>query len=244
MRTLIVEDEPLARRELRGLLADFPWIEICGEAANAREALALVARWRPELLLLDIEMPGRNGFEFLDALPPPHPHVIFTTAYDQFAVHAFDANALDYLLKPIEPVRLAAALDKIRQRYPTNAMPPLPVVSPIDPLREKDRVFVRDGDRCWFVQVGSIRLLAAEDNYTRVYFDDQSPLLHRTLTAMEQRLPPRLFLRANRSELVNLQYVESIDPWFSSSFKVRLRGGREVEFSRRQAQILRDRLSL
>jgi two-component system LytT family response regulator len=246
IKTIIIDDEPLARKELRGLLEPFAFITVSAEAANAVEALKLTKEHRPQLLFLDIEMPGRNGFEFLEELPPPHPHIIFATAYDAFAIRAFEVNALDYLMKPIHPGRLEAALEKVRFHIERNDSPyPTSVqAEPVKALTEEDRVFVREGDRCWFVPVRSIRLLEADGNYTRIYLEREKPLLYRTIASMEERLPPKLFLRANRSQLVNLTSIESIGQWFSGSLKVTLRGGIEVEFSRRQAQIFRDRLSL
>jgi two-component system LytT family response regulator len=247
MKAIIIDDERLAREGLKGLLADFPFVEVCGEAANATEALKLVAKVRPDLLFLDIEMTGQNGFDLLEAMPPPHPHVIFVTAYSAFALRAFEVNALDYLLKPIDAKRLGAALEKVRASDAGTtraAKAGAEGVAPDMPLREDDRVFVRDGDRCWFVPVRSIRLLESEGNHTRVHFDREKPLIYRTLGSMEERLPARLFLRANRSQLVNLTFIETIGQWFSGSLKVALRGGPEVEFSRRQAQLFRERLSL
>lgn len=248
LKVLIVDDERLARAELRTLLAPFPNVEICGEAANARQALRLVNECRPLLIFLDVEMPGQSGFDFLESLAPPHPEVIFTTAFDEFALRAFEVNALDYLVKPIHPKRLRAALEKVRDRAATaedkagtaNRNP----VAAGGMLGEGDRVFVREGDRCWFVPVCSIPLLEAEGNHTRIHFADAAPLLYRTLVSMEERLPANLFMRANRSQLINLTFIESIGQWFSGSLKVKLRGGFEVELSRRQAQLFRDRLSL
>ena len=247
MKAIIVDDERLAREGLKGLLADFPFVEVCGEAANATEALKLVAQVRPDLLFLDIEMTGQNGFDLLEAMPPPHPHVIFVTAYSAFALRAFEVNALDYLLKPIDAKRLGTALEKVRGKdagATHAAKAGTESSAPETSLREDDRVFVRDGDRCWFVPVRSIRLLESEGNHTRVHFDREKPLIYRTLGSMEERLPARLFLRANRSQLVNLTFIETIGQWFSGSLKVALRGGPEVEFSRRQAQLFRERLSL
>lgn len=248
MKTLIIDDERLAREELRGLLSTFPDVEIVGEAANVTEALRLIPKLQPELLFLDIAMPGRTGFDLLAALPPPHPQLIFVTAFDAFALRAFEVNALDYLMKPVHPQRLAAAVAKVRARL-SPATPAEPTAlqatdEPTAPLRDDDSVFVREGDRCWFIPVRSLRLLEADGNHTRLYFGEDRPLLYRTLAAMESRLPASLFLRANRSQLVNLAFIEKVEPWFSGSVKVRLRGGPEVEFSRRQAQLFRDRTSL
>ena len=247
MKVVLIDDERLAREELRGLLSEFPDLEIVGEAANVTEALKLVPKLRPDLLFLDIEMPGRTGFDFLAALPPPHPQLIFATAFDAFALRAFEVNALDYLMKPVHPQRLAAAVAKVRARLAPASSATDPDERPDEPtapLREDDSVFVREGDRCWFIPVRSLRLLEADGNHTRLYFGEDRPLLYRTLGAMETRLPASLFLRANRSQLVNLSFIEKVEPWFSGSIKVRLRGGPEVEFSRRQAQLFRERTAL
>ena len=245
MRTLIIDDEIIARQELRHLLAAHPHITVCGEAGNATEALALTAKLRPDLLLLDIHLPGRTGFDFLEALPPPHPHVIFTTAHDAFALRAFNVNALDYLLKPIEPERLAQALAKLA--YPAAAHPALPPNSQEAPdiaLGPLERVFVREGERCWFVQLASLSLLETVGNHTRLHFGAERALLSRPLASIEARLPASLFIRANRSQIINLTLIEKVEPWFSGTLKVRLRNGVEVEFSRRQALIFRERASL
>jgi len=243
MKTVIIDDERPARQELRTLLDNHPDIEICGEAENASTALKLIAVEKPDLLFLDIQMPGKSGFELLEELPPPHPHVIFTTAYDEYAVRAFEINALDYLMKPINPKRLQTALERIQDR----------VIVPADgvdggtlsgPWTEEDRVFVRERDRCWFVPIKSIRLIESEGNHSRIHFDREQPLLHRTLDSLEEKLPPKIFLRANRAQIVNLSFVETIEPWFSGSLKVKLREGAEIEFSRRQAQLFREQMSL
>jgi two-component system LytT family response regulator len=255
MKIVLVDDERLARQELRGLLSEHPDLEVVGEAANVTEALKLIPRLQPDLIFLDIEMPGRTGFDLLATLPPPHPQVIFVTAFDAFALRAFEVNALDYLMKPVHPKRLAAALAKVRDRgektLATGSVASLDAPArqsdedaPTAPFREDDHVFVREGDRTWFIPVRSLRLLESVGNHTRLYFGTEKPLLYRTLASMEARLPATLFLRANRSQLVNLTWIESVDPWFSSSVKVRLRGGPEIEFSRRQAQLFRGRTSL
>ncbi len=246
MRTLLVDDEPPARKELRGLLAAHPSIEIVGEAANATEATKLVMRLQPDLVFLDIEMPGRSGFEWLEQLPLPHPAVIFVTAYDSFALRAFEVNALDYLLKPVSPRRLAEAVARLeRQSSGSSEIP----IDPIEPeaalsLREDDPVFVREGKRCWFVPVREIILLESVGNHTRIWFRDVKPLLPRSLATLEARLPASLFLRANRFQIVNRNAIERAESWFGGNLKTILKGGHSVEFSRRQARILKERLSL
>jgi two-component system LytT family response regulator len=249
MKALLIDDERLARNELRRLLAGFPDVTIVGEAAHAAQARQQLAALSPDLLFLDVQMPGESGFELLASLEPPVPHVIFTTAYDEFAVKAFEFNALDYLLKPVDPVRLAAAIDKLRAVAPGGAPAPAGSIAtkPGDKparLAAEDKVFVREGDRCWFVEVKQIRLLESEGNYTRVHFGDAQPQLFRSLNAMEARLDPKFFFRANRRQIVNLTWIDKIEPWFSGGLLVYLKGGAKVELSRRQAQDFREKMSL
>jgi two-component system LytT family response regulator len=244
MKALLIDDERLARNELRRLLAKHPDIAIIGEAANADEARTRIAELAPDLLFLDIQMPGDDGFRLLESLEPPLPQVIFTTAYDEFAVKAFEFNALDYLLKPVDPVRLAAALEKVHARPETPAAGAAASAERPNRLASEDKVFVREGERCWFVEVKSIRLMESEGNYTRVHFGDAQPQLFRSLNAMEERLDPRSFFRANRRQIINLAWIDRIEPWFSGGLLVYLKGGLKVELSRRQAQAFREQMSL
>jgi two-component system LytT family response regulator len=176
----------------------------------------------------------------LESLEPPVPRVIFTTAFDEFAVKAFELNALDYLLKPVDPARLAAALGRLREQAGTAPEPGEKSTR----LAADDKVFVREGDHCWFVEVRRIRLLESEGNYTRVHFDDAQPQLFRSLNAMEARLDPKCFFRANRRQIINFAWIEKIEPWFSGGLLVQLKGGAKVELSRRQAQEFREKMSL
>jgi two-component system LytT family response regulator len=188
----------------------------------------LAAELSPDLLFLDVQMPQMSGFDLLDRLEDV-PQVIFTTAYDAYAIKAFEVNALDYLMKPIAPARLAAALAKVRPRSA--------------PVR-LERVFVRDGDRCWIVTLPDISLLESEGNYTRVHFNGQRPLIRRSLNALEGQLDPAMFFRANRQEILNLKWIEKVDLGVAGGLSVTLRGGRAVEMSRRQSGRLREVLSL
>lgn len=242
MKALLIDDERLARNELRRLLAAHPDIVIAGEAVDAEDAAEKVRALQPDLLFLDVQMPGADGFSLLEQLEMPLPAVIFTTAYDEFAVKAFEFNALDYLLKPVDPSRLGAALEKLRLRGSAAGGPGDSAAR--TRLALDDKVFVREGDHCWFVPVKNIRLLESEGNYTRVHFDDNKPQLFRSLTAMEERLDPKNFFRANRKQVINLAWVEGIEPWFSGGLLVQLKGGLKVELSRRQAQDFRERMSL
>jgi two-component system LytT family response regulator len=245
MKALLIDDERLARNELRRLLGVFPDLQIVGEAANAKQAREQLATLKPELIFLDVQMPGETGMDLLESLEPPVPNVIFTTAYDEFAVKAFELNAVDYLLKPVDPARLAAALEKLRAKLAGAATEtPSDRRAARDRLAAEDKVFVREGDRCWFVEVKSIRLLESEGNYTRVHFDNAQPQLFRSLNAMEERLDPKYFFRANRRQIINLAWIDKIEPWFSGGLLVHLKGGAKVELSRRQAQEFREKMSL
>lgn len=240
MKTLLIDDERLARNELRRLLEAYPAIEICDEAANAKQAREKIHALKPDLLFLDVQMPGESGMDLLASLEPPLPQVIFTTAFDEFAVKAFELNALDYLLKPVDPARLASAIERLKLKSGEAASSE----ERPSPLAETDKVFVREGDRCWFVEVRSIRLLESEGNYTRVHFDDAQPQLFRSLNAMESRLDSKVFFRANRRQIINLAWIDKIEPWFSGGLLVQLKGGAKVELSRRQAQEFREKMSL
>jgi two-component system, LytTR family, response regulator len=232
VRTVIVDDEPLARRELRRLLADFALVDIVGEAPNVGEAAPLIERTLPELLFLDIQMPGGTGFDLLASLEHL-PRVIFTTAYDTHAIHAFEVNALDYLLKPIEPERLAAAVARAQASLTRIAEPPGVTTHVLE------RLFVRDRDRCWFVPLREVLMFASEGNYVRILWEKGRPLLGRPLSSLEPRLDPRCFFRANRRQIINLEFIDSVEPGINGQLHVQLRGGPEVEVSRRQARVFR-----
>ncbi len=239
MKVLIVDDTRLARQELKTLLQPHSDIAEMREADGMEAALAAINKAMPDVLLLDIQMPGGTGFDLLERLDEVPP-VIFTTAYDQYAVQAFDANALDYLVKPIEPERLSAALAKVRRQLHQTAEP----AANEPPLAGGKQVFIRDGEQCWFVRLDEISLIEAAGNYVQVSFRDQRAILSRSLTALEQRLDPALFYRANRSCLVNLQHIQNIEPWVNDGFLLTLPNNQQVEVSRRQARQLRSRLEL
>ncbi|MBY0503399.1 MAG: response regulator transcription factor [Bryobacteraceae bacterium] len=226
MTALIIDDEWLARRELRRLLQPHPEIQVVGEAVDGEQALKQIGEHSPDLLFLDIQMPGLSGFDLLEQLGADVPQVIFTTAFDQHAVRAFEVNALDFLLKPIAPERLALALRRLAPPRPAPA-----------------QVFVRDGDRCWIVRWLEIFLLESEGNYTRLHFGAERPLIRRSLQALELQLDPRMFFRANRQQIFNLHWIEKtyLD---AGLLTVTLRGGATVDLSRRQTERLKDTLSL
>jgi len=238
MRALIIDDERLARKELAKLLEEHPSIEIVGEAMNADEAEQMINELNPELLFLDIQMPGRTGFQLLESLESV-PLVVFTTAYDVFALKAFEVNALDYLLKPIQAERLSEAVHKIMEKERAKAGR-----AAGKKLGLEDQVFVKDGERCWFVNLANIRFFESDGNYIKVYFDSNRPMIHKSLNALDDRLDERAFFRASRKHIINLSWVEGIEPWFNGGLMVKLRGGDKVEVSRRQAAKFKDMMSL
>ncbi len=238
MKALIVDDERLARKELMKLLEEHPSIEIVGEAQNADEAEQMITDLNPDLLFLDIQMPGRTGFQLLESLDTV-PLVVFTTAYDEFALKAFEVSALDYLLKPITAERLSEAVHKIQEKERIRSGR-----ARDQKLGLEDQVFVKDGERCWFVSLANIRLFESDGNYIKVYFDANRPMIHKSLNALDEKLDERAFFRASRKHIVNLSWVESIEPWFNGGLMVKLRGGDKVEVSRRQAAKFKDMMSL
>jgi two-component system LytT family response regulator len=233
MRAAIIEDEPLARVELRRLLQPHPSVEIVGEAANIEEAKKLIHATSPDLLFLDIHMPGGTGFDLLEQLEHV-PAVIFTTAYDEHAVRAFEIDAIDYLLKPIEPERLADAIGRMQALTATRENKKV--------TREiLEQLFVRDGPRCWFVPLHEVHLISSEGNYVRLHWKQAKPLFGKSLVNLEQRLDPKLFFRANRQQLINLQFIEEVDVGVGGRLHIQLRGGPEIEVSRRQARLFIER---
>jgi two-component system LytT family response regulator len=236
MKALIVDDEPLARRELRRLLAAHRSIQIVGEAGDIDEAHERIDSLAPGIVFLDIQMPGGTGFDLLARLDWM-PRIIFTTAYDRYAVTAFDVNALDYLLKPVEPERLAAALDKL-QATPLAAERDIRKDSPLEQL------FVRDGPRCWFVPLRDVSVFNAEGNYVRMQWGQERPLLGRSLAALESKLDPQRFFRANRQQIINLALIRSVDLGIGGRLLVQLNDGLEVQISRRQARQFRERTTV
>lgn len=243
IKAIIIDDERLARNELKKLLADFPEIEIVAEAANATEGIEKISDLSPELVFLDIQMPGKTGFEMLSELDRA-PNVIFTTAYDEYALKAFEVNALDYLLKPVEPKRLADAINKLHNHEERDHGNGEPLNFNKSILRETDQVFVKDGERCWFVKLTDIRLFESVGNYAKVYFGTNKPLILKSLNALEERLDEKVFFRANRKHIVNLRLIEKVEPYFNGGLLLELKGGEKIEVSRRQTVKFKEMMSL
>lgn len=241
-RAMIVDDERLARNELKKLIADFPEIILIGEASNAAEGIEKIDSLQPDVIFLDIQMPGKTGFEMLAELNHV-PQVVFTTAYDEFALKAFEVNAFDYLLKPIDPKRFTETVQKL-----LIAPDPQPVAGSDIPyrgiLQEHDQVFVKDGDRCWFVKLSEIRLFESVGNYAKVFFAGNKPLILKSLNALEERLDSKVFFRANRKHIVNLRMIEKVEPYFNGGLLLEIQGGEKIEVSRRQAVKFKEMMSL
>jgi two-component system LytT family response regulator len=242
-RVIIIDDERLARKELKKLLEDFPELEVVDEAANVDEGISKIELHNPDHIFLDIQMPGKTGFDLLRELNHT-PEVIFTTAYDEYALKAFEVNALDYLLKPIEPKRLADALHKLDEENEDVSVSNVSSIPGKFTLNEHDQVFVKDGERCWFVKISEIRMFESVGNYARVYFGINKPLILKSLNALEERLDQRVFFRANRKHIVNLRMIEKVEPYFNGGLLLEIQGGDKIEISRRQAVKFKEMMSL
>ncbi len=240
MKTLVVDDSRLARNELKRLLKEFDNVQIVGEAASVDEAIEKITELKPDLIFLDIQMPGKSGFDLLEELESV-PEVIFSTAYDEHALKAFEYNALDYLVKPVQKQRLAGSVAKVFEKLKKKAQEE--ASGQEDKLTSNDQVFVKDGEKCWFVQLSEIRLFEVSGNYTTVYFDNSKPMITRTLNYLESRLDDKTFFRANRQQIINLKWIERIEPWFSGSLRIYMKGGEEIDVSRRQTLKFKDLMS-
>lgn len=244
INAIIVDDERLARQELKRILADVKKVNIIDEHNNAEDAIEAIEKSKPDLVFLDIQMPGKNGFELLEELDYT-PEIMFITAYDEYALKAFEVNALDYILKPIEEERFEKSLDSVINRIENRKKEQEEIENlPSDLLTENDQVFLKDGDRCWFVQLKDIRLFESEGNYVRVYFENEKPLILKSLNNLEKKLSDKIFFRANRKHMINLKWVDKIETWFNGGLLVILKDGQKVEISRRQTSKLKDMMSL
>ncbi|MCO4805226.1 MAG: response regulator transcription factor [Flavobacteriales bacterium] len=242
IRAMIIDDERLARQEIKSLLENISDIEVVAESGVVDEALDIIEKENPDLLLLDIQMPGKTGFELLDELDGKAPEVIFITAYDEYALKAFEVNALDYLMKPVEEERLRESLIKVKKRIADRQNQAEPVGD--GKLDIKDQVFLKDGEKCWFVELDKVRLFESEGNYVRVYFDDQRPLILKSLNALTDRLSEKFFFRASRKHIINLRWVEKVETWFNGGLLVILKDGTKIEVSRRQSVKLKEMMAL
>jgi len=219
LKVLIIDDERNAREEIKLLLKSYPDVEIIGEAKNADDAKEQIDIKKPDLLFLDIQMPEKTGFDLLESLDNV-PQVIFTTAYDQYAVKAFEVSAIDYLMKPIREERFAKAMEQLK----------------VKSTKEKDdRIFVKDRQQYHFISWNKVHLIESMDNYARLFFDDKNVFLKTSLNLLEQKLDEVLFFRVNRAQIINLNYIDKIIPLPGGKLKVLLKTGDAIEASDRQS---------
>ena len=242
IRTLIVDDEAPARERLKRYLANLEGVQVIGEADDGVQAVEMIEAQSPELVLLDIQMPGMDGFGVVEALEDP-PAIIFVTAYDQYAIRAFDVHALDYLLKPFSRERLAKAVDRAKESLAEKQDPSAQLRPLLEGLaaegRYMTRLAVRDRNCIRVLDTEEVDWIGIEDEQVMIHVGEQAYPIRRTLTELEARLNPHRFFRAHRSAIVNLDRVQEIIPWFKGGHILRLTTGAEVDLSRAQARALR-----
>lgn len=238
MRALLVDDERLARVELTKLLEKFPEIEIVGEASNGEEAIDKIEELNPELVFLDIQMPGMTGFEVLEHLHVV-PQIIFVTAYDEYALKAFEANALDYILKPVELTRLEKAISKVIEQKEEESLN-----TSTEKLSYDSQIFIKDGEKCWFVKMDKVRMFESEGNYVRLYFEDSKPMILKSLNNLEKRLSDKEYFRISRKYIINLTWIEKVEAWFNGGLRVTLKSGEKLEISRRQTSRFKELMTI
>ncbi len=240
IKAVIVEDSRLARNELKELIKNHKEIQLVGEAENVDEGFELIQNTKPDLLFLDINMPEKDGFELLEMLDEV-PITVFTTAFDEYAIKSFEYNALDYLLKPISEKRFALAIKKVVSQL-TNSSNEVEIST--EKLTVNSQIFIKDGEKCWLVKIGEVTLFEIVGNYTRVFFQDEKPLLYKSLNQVEEKIPEQIFFRANRQQIININHIQSVVPWFNGKLKLTLNNSKEIEISRRQSYIFKDRLKI
>jgi two-component system LytT family response regulator len=237
IKAVIVEDSRLARNELKELLKSHPEIELIGEAENVDKGFELISKTQPNLLFLDINMPEKDGFELLEMLENV-PITIFTTAFDEYAIKSFEYNAFDYLLKPINPKRFSQAIEKVQANIENQE------TKNSQKLNLSNQIFIKDGEKCWLVKIEDIYLFEVDGNYTKVFFKDEKAVIAKSLNQIETKLPDEFFFRANRNQIINIQFATQIDPWFSGNLLVHLPKDKKIEISRRQSSSFKEKLSL
>lgn len=242
MKAIVIEDSRLARQGLIRMLKGFAEIEVMAEAENPAQALPLIEQIQPELLFLDIHMPGGSGFDLLNQLAYS-PKVIFTTAFSEYAIKSFEHHTIDYLLKPISFKRLEIALQKLQDNG-DELKQDLALESPEKPVLEmSDKVFLKDNEQCYLVALASIDYFESCKNYTRLFFEQKNAFIKKSLTAIEARLPGQCFFRVNRQYIVNLNAVKEIEEAIADGYLITMHDGKVLDISRRNASLLKERLS-
>ncbi len=236
-KTLIIDDERLAREEVKRALKPHQEFHVVGEASHVDEAIKLIETEAPDIIFLDIHMPEKSGFDLLEELGTV-PEVVFTTAYDQYAVKAFELNALDYLVKPLREERFAKTIAKVKQELlkKRQATP--------DVLPMHRKIFIKDGEACYFIPLSEIRYIESLENYARLYFGEQKAMIKRSLNLLEEKLDPTVFFRANRSQIINTHYIQAIHPHFNNRLQIKLTSGETIDVSSRQSVKFRNWNSL
>lgn len=249
IRTLIVDDESLARERIRNMLGSDPRIEIIAECANGEDAIDAIQQHSPDLVFLDVEMPGIDGFGVIEALHPGRiPTIIFVTAYDQYAVRAFEVYALDYLLKPFDQERFDKALDRAKSQITNNHSDALNerILSALEEIKTRpvhlERLVIKMNGHVFFIKADEIDWLEAEGNYVRLHAGKESYLLRDTISALESQLDPKKFIRVHRSAIVNIDRITELQPWFHGEYRIILREGVQLTLSRTYREKLHDLL--
>jgi len=236
MKAIVVEDSRLAREGLLRMLQEFTGLDVVGSADHPETAYSLIRKKQPDVIFLDIHMPGQSGFELLEKLEY-EPKIIFTTAYSEYAYRSFDYNTVDYLLKPISPQRLAEAVTKLESPVEEDSEPTH------NRLEISSKMFIKDGDECHLVTLSSIRYFESCKNYVRAFFDDQNAFIKKALNTIESRLPARNFFRVSRQYIVNLNEIKAINESVGDGYELTMSDGKVLEVSRRNATELKKRLS-
>jgi two-component system LytT family response regulator len=248
IRALIADDEPLARERLRMLLANEDWLEVIEECADGISAVAAIHKLRPDLVFLDVQMPGASGFDVIEAIGADKmPFVVFVTAYDKYAIKAFDVHAVDYLLKPFDRDRFTQALARARHQLEQRSSGELErrlleLVQDLKPAQKLDRFVIKSGGRVFFVRAEEIDWIEAAGNYVKLHVGTDAHLFRETMNALEARLNPDTFYRVHRSHIVNIERVRELQPWFNGEYVVFLKDGTRLTLSRGYREKLQDKM--
>lgn len=235
IKTILIDDEPLAIAELQSMLSAYSEIDVVSVSNDVQDGIQKIQQFNPQLLFLDINMPGKNGFDLLGELGSA-PEVIFVTAYDQFAIKAFEVNALDYILKPVNPERLKEAVTKVIRK--------LNQAEGEKALDINKRIFIKDGEQCFFVPIHQIFYIESVGNYVRLYFRDKKAMLHRSLNYLEEKLPEEHFFRTSRQEIINVNFIKNIVPYFSNTLQVEMESGTKIDLSQRQSVKFKEKMGI
>ena len=248
-RVLIADDEPLARERLRTLLGAEDWVDVVAECQNGTEAVESITRLQPDLVFLDVQMPGATGFQVIDSVGPERmPLVVFVTAFDTYALRAFDVHALDYLLKPVDRERFGQALARARQQLErrTNGDLERRLLELMQDLKGSphrlERFVVKAGGRVFFVRADEIDWIEAAGNYVKLHVGSDAHLFRETMNTLEAQLDPEVFFRIHRSHIVNIERVKELQPWFNGEYVVFLKNGTRLTLSRGYREKLQERI--